>query len=197
MIHGGGSGGSGGTRPCSVLKNIDATCRPLLAMKLSRVRCVVVGSVIDAVNLVRIPSATPTVAIMNAIPDTITYTDLQKIDACYQCPLCKTGRHDPHQKWVRCPLVGDNYICIGCCLDLQGLARAIDFEGDPFRGLFDEVSVVAKRSVVRLRRNCLEHQLEVVAINLKKNIGTKEQDDLLALAKRVSEILVQLDALGQ
>jgi hypothetical protein len=80
-------------------------------------------------------------------------------------------------------------ICFGCCLGLQSLARATDFDNDPYRGLFDDVAKETRVSVASLRQICLTHQQEIVAEKLKDPRYLADREGLLELAYRLSEAL--------
>ena len=84
-------------------------------------------------------------------------------------------------------MLGNKGICFGCCLDLQSLARATDFDNDPFRGLFDDVAKKTRMPAASLRRICLTHQQEIVAEKLKDPLHLADQAELLELAYRLSE----------
>lgn len=83
----------------------------------------------------------------------------------YRCPLCEAqttaGPADPG--WVRCPMIGEKPICLGCCIDHQKPARAEHFEDHPLYYLFEELARSERQPIETLRRTCLGHQLELVA----------------------------------
>jgi hypothetical protein len=56
--------------------------------------------------------------------------------------------------WVRCPLVGEDFICLGCCYDLQYRSRSDDplGAGSPFAG------IPASAPPASLVTACLDHQ---------------------------------------
>jgi hypothetical protein len=63
----------------------------------------------------------------------------------------------------------------------------VDFEDDPFRDLFDDLSRQTGLPVVKLRLRCLEHQQEVVSEQLGDPDAVDDRDSLLNLAFRISE----------
>ena len=128
---------------------------------------------------------------INAVPRRYSSAELN-IAPDARCPLCRTSERGG--RWVLCPMIGGQPICYGCCLDYQGLARAVDFEDDPFRDLFDDLSRQTGLPVVTLRRRCLEHQQEIVSEQLGDPHAVDDRDSLLNLAFRVSEAV--LDAGG-
>jgi hypothetical protein len=96
--------------------------------------------------------------------------------------------------WVRCPLVDDAPICLGCCFDYQSVARSEDFASHPYRGLFDDVSRRLRRSVPDLRMRCLEHQQEIVAENLPNATDESDEAGLIGLAGRIAQAIRALEA---
>lgn len=104
----------------------------------------------------------------------------------YRCPLCgvqATGdQHDTG--WVRCPMIEDQWICLGCCVDHQAAARAEDFARHPFHDLFDVLSRQRGETVVQLRRKCLEHLAAIL-----RGIPDLDPDDdeMRAVVRALSE----------
>ena len=113
------------------------------------------------------------------------------------CALCGTRETDIsiQRDWVLCPLVSNKAICLGCCLDYQGLARATDFATDVYRGLFDDLARRMDRSVDELRLVCLNHQQEIIGEQLRDATPTETQE-LLSLAARVSGVAVSIRPQG-
>jgi hypothetical protein len=92
----------------------------------------------------------------------------------YQCPLCRsqTSADPVDTGWVRCPMLDERAICLGCCVDYQAVARAEEFERHPFRDLFNDAARVTGRSIDEVRRRCLEHQAAIL-----KGIPELDPDD--------------------
>ena len=88
-------------------------------------------------------------------------------------------------------MLRDATICYGCCLDLQSLARAKDFDSDPFRDLLDSLSQRTSRPVLELRKTCLEHQQELISVQLEASSSAEERTALLELASIVSTAALQ------
>lgn len=122
---------------------------------------------------------------LNAIPRRYADAELG-LSRAAECLLCRTSDLI-EREWVLCPLVGGKPICLGCCLDLQRLARAVDFYEDPWRDLFEEVARQTGLPVATLRLRCLEHQQEIVADELNSSLPTDDRDEILHLAFRISE----------
>ncbi len=82
----------------------------------------------------------------------------------YDCPLCKAQNtlDEGDIGWVRCPMVDNRAICLGCCLDFQGVARSEVFDEHPYRDLFDDAAQLTDKSVDELRLICLRHQEEIL-----------------------------------
>lgn len=101
---------------------------------------------------------------MNAVPERFPPESIDNYHS-YACPVSGIpayGSNAP-RKWVHCPLVGNNFISYGICLDLQGLARTENFQSDSFVTLFEDLSAKENISVDQLRRLCLSHQVEVLS----------------------------------
>jgi hypothetical protein len=129
----------------------------------------------------------------NAVPRRYAATELgMKQDAA--CALCGGRELDPEipQDWVRCPMVRDRPIGLGCCLDYQGVARAQDFESDALRDLFETLSRRTNQSVAVLRLQCLRHQRQIVSERLP-TAAYEEQLELIALAEHISEVAAGID----
>lgn len=82
----------------------------------------------------------------------------------YRCPLCgsQIAGDSADTSWVRCPMLADQVICLGCCVDHQAVARADDFDSHPFRDLFVHVARVTGSTSSELRRRCLQHQASIL-----------------------------------
>jgi hypothetical protein len=109
------------------------------------------------------------------------------------CPLCGTRETNPdiQREWVRCPMVQNKPIDLGCCLDHQGVARAEDFESDSYRDLFETLSRRIGRSVAVLRLQCLQHQQEIIAERLPQ-ASSAESEELISLAGHVSRVAASI-----
>ena len=114
---------------------------------------------------------------MHAVPPITSGKEVDPSGA-YGCPLCKVqGSGDAADTgWVACPMVRGGMICLGCCVDHQSVARAVDFYDHPYVDLFE---MLARDGVttVQLRRACLQHQAEIVDEELRV---TDEHADALA-----------------
>lgn len=104
----------------------------------------------------------------HAIP---TYLTGQELDTSgqYKCPLCtvQTTSDKVDTGWVYCPMLNNHAICLGCCIDYQKVARSEDFDGHPFRDLFDTACQITNRQVSLLRKLCLIHQESIVEEEFK------------------------------
>ncbi len=100
----------------------------------------------------------------------------------YLCPICRTQStlDAVDTGWVMCPLLQDEFICLGCCIDLQKPARAADFESHPLAYLFQDLATQTSQNISTLRRICLFHQQSLLY----------ETDH--ALAARIEEALSQI-----
>lgn len=109
------------------------------------------------------------------------------------CAICGTRETDPEleQEWVRCPMVRNGPIGLGCCLDYQGVARAEAFDSDVYRDLFDTLSRRTARSVATLRLQCLQHQQEIIAERMR-GASSAERDKLIGLAEHVSQVAASI-----
>ena len=82
----------------------------------------------------------------------------------YRCPICHVqSTDDPDDTgWVRCPMVDDKFICLGCCIDHQKPARSENFSNHDLAFLFQDLSRQTRKSVEVLRRTCLLHQKQLL-----------------------------------
>ncbi len=89
---------------------------------------------------------------------------------------CRTCRHQTYPSkndagWVRCPLVKNMPICLGCCIDIQGVTASEDFSSHPDKKILDKLTRSENKTLVRLRLICLDHQLALL------NEKLAEEDD--------------------
>lgn len=109
------------------------------------------------------------------------------------CALCGTREtnSEVEQEWVRCPMVRNRPIGLGCCLDHQDVARAEAFESDIYRDLFDTLSRRTGRSVSILRLQCLQHQQEIIAERMP-DASPAARDALTGLAGHVRQVAASI-----
>lgn len=109
----------------------------------------------------------------------------------YQCPLCvvQTVADAVDTGWVRCPMLEGGFICFGCCVDLQGVARSADFEAHPYYDFFLDVANKTGKQIHDLRRKCLEHQVEILNAYLRDLRSQTETNNILASLGLVEEAL--------
>lgn len=109
----------------------------------------------------------------------------------HRCLLCgvedTTDPADPG--WVRCPLVGDQFVCLGSCLEFQSVARSRDFERHAARDLFDALANDSGRSRSALRLACLRHQLQELDAQLHEL--TDDQEALERLRADVRDAITR------
>jgi hypothetical protein len=107
----------------------------------------------------------------------------------YICPLCKTQitSDEVDVGWVYCPMLENQAICLGCCIDHQSVARSDDFDNHTFRGLFDDIVLLTGKNASELRRICLQHQEEVVKKQLDN--GAKDEEQLNLLLQKIQQSL--------
>lgn len=95
----------------------------------------------------------------------------------YECPLCGAPTATTEENdsgWVVCPMLNDQAICLGCCLDYQAVARSANFAEHPSREDFYRLSKKTNKDTTTLRRNCMEHQVRVLEADLERG----DQPDL-------------------
>jgi hypothetical protein len=88
----------------------------------------------------------------------------------YNCPLCGAPTATSPERdtgWVHCPMLDDDIICLGCCLDYQSVARSLNFLQHPAREDFDRLSMMTGKEVGELRRICMNHQVSVLEADLE------------------------------
>lgn len=129
---------------------------------------------------------------MNVYPPEIPSASLDP-SGRYVCPLCDTETtQDASGTWVRCPLVGERYVCLGCCIDHQGAAREENVADGPEGDLFVDLARASGHSLGELVRTCRVHQLSLVDEQLPQlSAGDREVygDGLLRLRRHVASLL--------
>jgi hypothetical protein len=130
---------------------------------------------------------------INAVPPRYSATELG-IPITAPCLVCNSRSEGEaeHREWVLCPMLDQRSICLGCCLDYQGLARATDFETDPFRDLFVNLSQTTGKGVSQLRRICINHQREIVARRLSDPSEPDDVGELIVLASHLEQVETRL-----
>lgn len=99
---------------------------------------------------------------MNAVPERFPPSEIKNFQN-YICPISgikANGKNAPSQ-WVNCPLV-EQPICYGLCLDLQSIARDDEFDDHPYVEDFYNLAKKLKVHVLKLRKNCLNHQKKIL-----------------------------------
>lgn len=124
---------------------------------------------------------------MNAVPERLASDEIDPAGQ-YVCPLCErqSTADAVDTGWVFCPMVGGEPICLGCCIDHQGVARSASFDEHPFRALFDEVAAKTGRPAESLRQICLQHQAEIIEDRLRTA-------DAGAAAGRLRKLLAKVE----
>lgn len=125
---------------------------------------------------------------MYAIPRNLSGEELSE-GPRYKCPLCRFQRtgDEADTGWVKCPLVDERAICLGCCIDYQSVARSDDFEHSAYKDLFTILARDRSINVSALRKKCMDHQLEVIDERLAEG-----SDDHVELERLRSSILAVL-----
>ena len=126
---------------------------------------------------------------MNAIPKIY---NARQVDPSgqYDCQLCKVQKTGDKVDggWVACPMIGDAFIGLGCCIAIQKVARSEKFDHHPYRDLFDPVSEYTGLKVAEVRDTCLEHQKGIISARLSDN-NIQERIEL-------NDLLNQIETLG-
>lgn len=124
---------------------------------------------------------------MEAIPETFEASQIDPRGR-YKCPLCdiQTTSDEADTGWVHCPMLNDRPICLGCCLDLQNIARSENFMAHPYRGLFDEVGLKTGKDVTELRQICLRHQEAIVRADIEKDLDEYTRQETISLLAKIS-----------
>lgn len=115
----------------------------------------------------------------------------------YRCPVCvvQTTGDEFDTGWVSCPVLGGVPLCLGCCIDQQGIARAEDISRHPFRADFNKLAVVAGKSLIVARMTCMAHQVEV----LREQIAEKPPnvEEVRGLLHQVHQVASRLSGGGE
>lgn len=91
--------------------------------------------------------------------------------AVYRCPTCNAQSTISKVEigWVSCPMIGNNYICVGCCIDLQSIAHSESFDQRSDFKDFRNAADLARETTKTLRDICLKHQIKVCEEILSTN----------------------------
>lgn len=128
---------------------------------------------------------------MIVIPDKYSSKEL-KTSRKYIDPLCGIQHSEESDvEWVQCPLIDNQFIGLGCCIDYQTTALEDDFDHAYFRELYDTASRQTNQSVVFLRCVCLEHQHEILVQRLQDHTYKQYHVKFQAHLERVEELLEQ------
>lgn len=126
---------------------------------------------------------------MLAIPVTLAAREVDPTGR-YVCPACKvqpsSAEDDPG--WVLCPMLDDAAICLGCCIDVQQVARSSEFSTSAWRDLFDDIAALTGERFSTLRQSCLAHQAEIVESRLRASrdeAGIRKLQDIMARIRSV------------
>ena len=111
----------------------------------------------------------------------------------YRCPIsgAPAAGADAEELWVSCPLVNDQVIFWGSCLDLQTVARNTDFLTDIYFDLFHDISRLTGVPIDELRTVCLRHQFDVL-----NEMLTDPTEDYNLTKDLIDRIRALLDDLG-
>ena len=93
----------------------------------------------------------------------IYHTKETDLDASYIDPLCTVNTAiDPDTAWVKCPLVNNQFIGLGCCADFQQTSLESNFEQSDYIADFRSAAKKTRTSIWDLRKRCLLHQKEML-----------------------------------
>src|SRR5262245_19078048 len=90
-------------------------------------------------------------------------------------------------------MIEQTLICLGCCLDYQGVARAEDPSSHPDWELFDHLSKDSHKEVPTLRRLCLKHQEGILVAKLERSGVASNNTSIKPLLDQVRS---QIKSLG-
>ncbi len=96
----------------------------------------------------------------------------------------------PSDDWVKCPLIDNNPISLGCCIDFQSAARAKDFKNYTLRYLVEDFSKKDGNSIESVRVKCLKHQMEILS---NPNYEVIDKKGLKDLIDKVRNLIDSLD----
>jgi hypothetical protein len=131
---------------------------------------------------------------MDAAPDTVAARVVDP-SGRYRCPLCaaQSTSSDPDIGWVACPMIGDEYICLGCCLDYQYVARSERFDEHPYREDFDRIAQKAGKDVRTLRLICMRHQESVLVADLERGVRPDVERGVRELLEEVRGRVAEIE----
>ncbi|CAN5300899.1 hypothetical protein BH10ACI1_BH10ACI1_29740 [soil metagenome] len=124
---------------------------------------------------------------MKAIPKIFKASETNEKDY-YSCPLCEVQKigDKADTGWVLCPMVDNNFICLGCCLDYQTVAISEQFEDHPFYGLFKDLAKEKSSTPTKLRLICLQHQEMILR---DKSSETESSDTTRSINQLLTKIV--------
>jgi hypothetical protein len=135
---------------------------------------------------------------MDAAPPHISAREVDPLGR-YMCPLCGAPTATTPERdagWVHCPMLNDQIICLGCCLDYQYVARSPNFSEHPSREDFDRLSKMANKGLSELRRICMEHQVSVLEADLDHRDHPSLEREVRQLLFALKERLRSFDRLS-
>lgn len=108
-----------------------------------------------------------------------------KFGKVYFCPECKVQNSEDEADtgWVKCPIVDNNYICLGSCIDVASNARATDFDDPRYFAIRDFAKNIGEDTNKII---CLQHQIHII-----ENELIPEETELHNI-KKLEELLLHI-----
>ncbi len=123
---------------------------------------------------------------MNASPQSVASEEVDG-EQGYRCPICvvQTTNDQADTGWVRCPMIAGAYVCLGCCIDHQRVARSSDPSKHFDRELLLAMVVRTGNTLLELRRICTGHQLENIEEELELAVEVGYTAELQVLKREI------------
>ena len=128
---------------------------------------------------------------MEVIPPNIPDSLLREfVGDKHNCKFCQVESiaSYPETNWVLCPIKkkGEQYICIGCCLDTASICCSDRVTEHPFYEDLVKIANLESLSVEQTRKICLNHQKKVL---LEYDNKTEVEQQYL---RKIDELLQDL-----
>lgn len=140
---------------------------------------------------------------MEIIPKVIYNETLRKelslkLGKAYICPECKVQNSEDEADtgWVKCPIVDNNYICLGSCIDVASNARATEFDDYRYFAITDFAQKIGENPN-NVRKICLKHQMYIIENELiPEETEPYKREELEELLTFIKNLLTQENSDG-
>lgn len=134
---------------------------------------------------------------MIVTPRELSNTNVEK-HAVYECPVCQvqSSRSKVEIAWVACPILYGRHICVGCCIDIQGVAHSESFETRATSKNFRNAIELSEKAAAAVRIVCLDHQIQISEEILRDDTPRLIDDEEIVLNIRYLKSLREETEMG-